>query len=112
MYTVIRKYYVIPGRGDELMRRVQEDIVPILNQVPGFQAYYALQAGRDKVITMSLFDTCADAREAGRQTAAWIAEHAAWFFHGLPEVMAGEVQVHSELIHALPLQEEPLQGVF
>ena len=47
MYTVIRKYNLIQGTKEELIRHVQESLVPLLNHVPGFRAYLLVDAGEN-----------------------------------------------------------------
>jgi heme-degrading monooxygenase HmoA len=76
MYTVIRKYDVIPGTLEEFIQHVQESLVPILNRVPGCRAFYLLEVGDNEAAAISIFDTLADARGAAKQTAAWVAERA------------------------------------
>ena len=115
MYTVIRKYDLIPGTVEELIQHVQESLVPIISRVPGFRAYYLLEVGDNEVAAISMFDTLADARTSARQTAAWVAEHTELFFQGFSKPMAGQVrvQVQSEPARLSPTREEELlQGSF
>ena len=42
MHTAIRQYQVDPGSVDEIIRGVNEDLLPLIKDVSGFQAYYAL----------------------------------------------------------------------
>jgi hypothetical protein len=93
MYTAIRKYYVIPGSVDEWMRRVREGFVPIISQVPGFIAYYALEARHDEAVTISIFETQAGAETSVRQAASWVATHLASLNQGFPEITVGHVRV-------------------
>ncbi len=113
MYTVIRKYNLIPGTVEEFAQHVQESLVPILNRVPGFRAYYLVEVGDNEVAAISVFDTLADAKASARQTAAWVAEHTELFFQGFSKPMAGQVRVISEPARlSLTSQEELLQGCF
>ncbi len=93
MYLSIRKYYIIPGTTDEFLRRVQEGFVPIISQVPGFQAYYVMEAQDDQVTSVSLFDTQAGAEESARRAAAWREKNLVSFLQGLPEIIVGEVRI-------------------
>jgi len=113
MYTVIRKYDVIPGTLEEFIQHVQESLVPILNRVPGFRAYYLLEVGDNEAAAISIFDTLADARGAAKQTAAWVAEHTELFFQGFSKPMAGPVRVQSEPVRlSSTSREELLRGCF
>jgi len=115
MYTVIRKYDLIPGTVEEFIQHVQESLVPIMRRVPGFRAYYLLEVGVNEVAAISMFDTLVDAKASARQTAAWVAEYSELFFQGFSKPMAGQVrvQVQSEPGHKSPTNGyELLQGSF
>ena len=47
MYASVRKYGVDADRVDELMHLVDEKFAPRLEQMPGFVAYQAIDAGPD-----------------------------------------------------------------
>ena len=100
MYIAIRKYYIIPGSDDEFMQRVQGGFVPIISQVPGFIAYYALQVRDDEVVTISIFKTKTGAEESTPRALAWVQKNIAGLIqgHGFPEVTVGRVRACSELI--------------
>jgi hypothetical protein len=40
MFTTIRKYKVQHGSGKELAQRVQDSLVPLLRQLPGFRGHH------------------------------------------------------------------------
>lgn len=113
MYTVIRKYDLIPGTVEEFIQHVQKSLVPIINRMSGFREYSLVEFGDNEVVAISVFDSLADAKASVRQTAGWVAEHTELFFQGFSKAMAGEVRVHSGPV-CLPQtsQEELLQGVF
>ena len=94
VYTAIRKYYIIPGTVEEWMRRVQEGFVPLISQVPGFQAYYALKVREDEAVPISTLDTQAGAEESVRRAAVWVANNLATLNQGLPEITVGHVSVY------------------
>ena len=113
MYAVIRKYDLVPGTVEEFIRDAQKSLVPIINRVPGFREYSLVEIGDDDVAVISIFESLADAKEAARQTAGWVAEHTELFLQGISKAMAGPVRVHSGpacLPHTN--HEELLQGVF
>jgi heme-degrading monooxygenase HmoA len=95
MYTAIRKYYVIPGRGDELIQRVQGGFVPIISEVSGFVAYYLLEVRNDEIVSISIFDTRTGAEESTRRAATWVEKNIASLIQGLPEITVGAVKVCS-----------------
>jgi hypothetical protein len=96
-YMVIRTYHIIPGTGEEFLRRVQAGFVPIISRMPGFIAYDALQVGNDQIVSISVFDTPLGVMESTPRALQWVQENIAELLQGMPEVMAGQVGASSEL---------------
>jgi hypothetical protein len=94
MHAAIRQYRVDPGSVDEILRGVNEGLVPIISDVSGFRAYYALDAGGGRIASVSVFEDRAGAEESTRLAADWIGENMASLFPNPPEVLQGEVVVH------------------
>jgi hypothetical protein len=94
MHAAIRRYRVDPGSVDEIVRGVNEGLLPIISDVSGFQAYYALDAGGGTIASVSVFEDRAGAEESTRLAADWIRENMASLFPNPPEVLQGEVVVH------------------
>ena len=115
MYTVIRKYDIVPGMVEEFMQHVQETLVPIVNQVPGFKEYALLEIGENEVAAICTFESLDTAKTSAHLTSAWVAEHTELFIQGFTKLMAGNVRVYNGPI-CLPkpksMHEELLQGVF
>lgn len=74
MYTIIRKYYIVPGSWPELKRHVQTDLVPLISQAAGFIAYDVRDVGNDRVRTISTFDSRAGAKESVLLALRWAQE--------------------------------------
>jgi hypothetical protein len=55
MYTVIRTYNLIRGTKEGLIQHVQESLVPLLNHVPGFLAYFLVDVGENEVAIISTY---------------------------------------------------------
>ena len=94
MYVSIRRYKTRPNAAAELARRVEQDFVPIISKVPGFVAYYTVDAGKDVVASVSVFQDKAGAEESNRMAADWVKENIPSLVAGSPEITAGEVSVH------------------
>ena len=94
MHAAIRQYQVDPGSVDEIIRGVNEGFLPIIKDVYGFQAYYALDAGGGRLATVSVFEDRAGAEESTRLAADYIRQNMASLFPNPPEVLQGEVVVH------------------
>ena len=75
MYASVRKYGVDAGLVNELMHRVDEKFAPRLEQMPGFVAYQAIDAGPDRAGEGTVFTitVCSD-REAADRSAEIAAE--------------------------------------
>ncbi len=112
MYTVIRKYDLFPGTKEEFIQDVQERLVPLINQVPGFRAYTLVETGDNEVVVVSTFNTLADARVSARMTGEWVTEHTELFIQGFAKLAAGQVRVQSEPARLPNSREELLRGCF
>jgi len=93
MFTCIRKYTVRRGSAEELARRVREDFVPMIRQMPGFRSYYLLDGGPDVLITVSRFDSVDEAFASNEKAADWVRNNVLEFTRGMPEVMVGNTLI-------------------
>ena len=91
MHVAMRQYQVDPGSVDEITRGINEGLLPIIKDVYGFQAYYALDAGGGRIASVSVFDDQAGAEESTRLAADYIRQNMASLFPNPPEVLQGEV---------------------
>jgi len=66
--------YSFSGDGNELARRAEEGILPILKSQPGFKAY-SVAIGDGEVVSLSVWDTRADAEAGNEVVASWVAEN-------------------------------------
>lgn len=113
MYTVIRKYDIVPGSVEAFIKQVQKSLVPIVNRVPGFREYSLVEVGENEVVSIIMFESLDAAKVSAQLTAAWVTDHTELFFQGFSKAMAGKVRVYSGPVY-LPKSnhEELLQGVF
>ena len=94
MHVAMRQYQVDPGSVDEITRGVNEGLLPIIKDVDGYQAYYAVDAGGGRIASVSVFEDRAGAEESTRLAADYIRQNMASLFPNPPEVLEGEVVVH------------------
>src|SRR4028118_2220691 len=94
MHVAMRQYQVDPGSVDEITRGVNEGLLPIIKDVDGYQAYYAVDAGGGRIASVSVFEDRAGAEESTRMAADYIRQNMASLFPNPPEVLQGEVVVH------------------
>src|SRR5262249_25633988 len=95
VYAAIRQGKARAGMAEELARRVKEGAIPIISDVPGFQAYYVVYAPDDTVTAISIFNDFAGAEESNRRVVAWIEGELAPLLTGLDTDVAGPVIVHT-----------------
>jgi hypothetical protein len=90
MYVAVRRY---EGATDpqRVAQLVDEIFVPIISQLPGFVAYYAVDAGDGVMLSTSVFEH-KDAEEQSTFLAGeFVAEHLATLLPNPPQITAGEV---------------------
>jgi heme-degrading monooxygenase HmoA len=68
--------YSFTGDADDIARRAEEGILPILRSQPGFKSY-TVAIGDSEVFSMSAWDSRADAEAGNEAVSAWVAEHLA-----------------------------------
>ncbi|MFD9100326.1 hypothetical protein [Streptomyces virginiae] len=90
MYAVIRRYEGVTDPA-EAGRLVDEGFVPILRRVPGFVAYYWVDAGDGVMVSTSVFEDQAGADESVVKAADFVRENLASLLPSPPQVTAGEV---------------------
>jgi hypothetical protein len=104
MYGTIRRYEAIDQtRTSELVKKVDETLVPRLSKLPGFGGYHLIEAGNGVMSSIGFFDTSAQADESTRVASNWVREEKLeTALPNSPKVTAGEVVVHKtrELVGA------------
>ena len=96
MYTTIRTYYVKPGSGSQLKGRIQALVAPLIRGLPGFVGYYLLDVSTDQVTSISIFDSKDHADAASGPTGFWMRDALGDYIRGLPEIIAGQTEVHND----------------
>jgi heme-degrading monooxygenase HmoA len=89
MYTVIRRYQGVQDSA-EVARRAVQEFAPQLRDQPGFQGYWAVDAGDGVAATITVFDTEEQAVASIAAAAAWVQENMPNQIPNPPQVTAGE----------------------
>jgi hypothetical protein len=90
MYVAVRRYDGVtdPQKAGQL---VDEGFIPLITEIPGFVAYYWVDAGDGVMVSTSVFEH----KEAEEQTnfvaGEFVAEHLAPLMPNPPQISAGEV---------------------
>jgi hypothetical protein len=95
MYAVIRKYQFDPSASEAVDRKLRENFVPLLKDVPGFVTYYWLNSGEGFGASLSVFDNKEGAEESVRVAANFVQQHLSGLTMSKPEILEGEVQAHA-----------------
>jgi hypothetical protein len=104
MHTAIRRYESIDqSRKSELVKKVDESLVPALSELPGFNGYSLIDAGDGVMTSVGFFDTAAQADESTRVASSWLREQKLeTALPKPPRITSGNVVVHKtrELVQA------------
>jgi len=87
--------YKLSGDADDLARRAEESILPILKSQPGFKSY-SVAIGDGEVLSLSVWETRTDAEAGSEVVASWVAENMAGDIE-LKEVRYAEVKFSTTL---------------
>ncbi|MFG2891187.1 hypothetical protein [Streptomyces sp. NPDC048248] len=90
MYAAVRRYEGVSDPS-EAGRVVDEGFVPLMRQVPGFVAYYWVDAGNGVMVSTSVFQDQAGADESVSRAADFVRDNLATLLPNPPQIMAGEV---------------------
>jgi hypothetical protein len=104
MYATIRRYESVDqSSSPELVKKVDETLVPRLSKLPGFNGYHLIEAGNGVMSSIGFFDTSAQADESTRVTSEWVRdEKLEKALPNPPKITGGEIVVHKtrELVQA------------
>jgi hypothetical protein len=71
MQGAVRKYRIEGGKLITVIQRIQEELVPLVRRIPGFQGFYALNA-EDLLVTIVLATDPRRIQEADEATDNWM----------------------------------------
>ncbi len=96
MFAAIRYYRADPPSVDEVVRRVREDLVPLIRETRGFVSYFVLlpsDRGED-IVSVSVFEDQQSAEESNSKAAGWVAQNLSELLRPAPEFAGGRVVVY------------------
>jgi heme-degrading monooxygenase HmoA len=91
MYAAIRRYHTDPDSVEEVARRVNEEFVPMISDMPGFVAYFVLNAGQGEIGSVSVFEDQHSAEESNTRAEEWVRQSLGELLPTPPDFAAGEV---------------------
>ena len=104
MFATIRRYDAIDqDHVADLAKKVDETLVPILSELPGFSGYFLIDAGNGIMSSIGIFDTAQHADESAKVASTWVREqNLENVLPNAPKITTGEVVVQktAELVQA------------
>src|SRR5918992_1146964 len=94
MYATVRRYEGVTDPS-EAGRLVAEGFIPLISEVPGFVAYYWVDAGDGVMISTSVFENSSGEEESNWKAGQFVAEHLTPFMPNAPHITAGPVVAHT-----------------
>ena len=93
MHATIRRYEgVDPNRIAELTNKVSQTLVPKLSELPGFRAYYLIEAENGVMSSIGLLEGAEQADESTRVAATWMRdEQLETAFPHPPKITSGRI---------------------
>ena len=90
MYVAVRRYDGVPD-SQKVAQLVQEKYVPIISEMPGFVAYYCVDAGDGVMVSTSVFEHKEAEEQSTFRAGEFVAEALGRLAPNPPQVTAGEV---------------------
>ncbi len=94
MYVTVRRYEGVTDPS-EVARIVDEHWLPIIREIPGFVAYYWVDAGDGLMISTSVFEDSSGEEESNWKAGQFVGQRLSPFMPNAPEITAGPVVAHT-----------------
>ena len=93
MYVTVRRYEGVTDPS-EAERLVEEGFIPIISEIPGFVAYYWVDAEDGVMISTSVFEHKEAEEQSNWRAGDFVANNLASLLPNPPQITAGEVAAH------------------
>jgi hypothetical protein len=90
MYVAVRRYEGVTD-PQKVAQLAAEGFVPIISELPGFVAYYLVDAGDGVTVSTSVFEHKDAEEESTFLAGEFVAEHLLPLMPNPPQITAGEV---------------------
>jgi hypothetical protein len=104
MFATIRRYESIDqSRTSELVKKIDETLLPRMSELPGFSGYFLIEAGDGVLSSVGFFDSSEHADESTRVASSWVSDNKLeTALPTPPKITSGEVVVKMtrELVQA------------
>jgi len=93
MYIAVRRYEGVTD-AKKVAQLAREGFLPIISEMPGFVAYYLVDAGDGVTVSTSVFEHKEAEEQSNFRAGEFVAEHLAPLMPNPPQVTAGEVAAY------------------
>jgi hypothetical protein len=93
MYVTVRRYEGVTDPS-EAGRLVEEGFIPIISEMPGFVAYYWVDAGEGVMVSTSVFEHKEAEEQSNWRAGDFVAQYMAPLLPNPPQITAGELVAH------------------
>ena len=93
MYVAVRRYEGVTDTK-KVAQLAREGFLPIISEMPGFVAYYLVDAGDGVTVSTSVFEHKDAEEQSNFMAGEFVAEHLAPLMPNPPQVTAGEVAAY------------------
>ena len=90
MYVAVRRYEGVSD-AQKVAQLVEEGFIPIISEMPGFVAYYLVDAGDGVTVSTSVFEHKDAEEQSTFRAGEFVAEDLGHLAPNPPQVTAGEV---------------------
>jgi len=90
MYVAVRRYEGVTDT-QKVAKLLEEDFLPIISEMPGFVAYYCIDAGDGVMVSTSVFEHKDAEEQSTFRAGEFVAEDLGRLSPNPPQVTAGEV---------------------
>ena len=106
MYVAIRRYGLLTNEPlENVFQGIREGFIPLINNAPGFLAYYALDSGDGTLTSISVFEHRAGAERSNKLAEDWVGSTLAEALPTSPDIIVGEVGAHEIDLIKLGIRE-------
>ena len=93
MYVAVRRYEGVTDTK-KVAEVAREGFIPIISEMPGFVAYYLLDAGEGVMVSTSVSEHKEAEEQSNWRAGEFVAEHLAPLLQNPPQVTSGEVEAY------------------
>jgi hypothetical protein len=90
MYVAVRRYEGVTDT-QKVAQLVEEDFLPVISEMPGFVAYYCIDAGDGVMVSTSVFEHKEAEEQSTFRAGEFVAKDLGLLSPNPPQVTAGEV---------------------